>query len=161
MDAANIDLKSFNEEFYRREIGGELSEVKRFLAQAAGRIALEVTTLVIPTKNDSEAEIEAAAQFIASLDPAIPYHLSAYYPVYKYSLPATRPESVVHLAEVARRHLRYVYEGNLGVHRTITRCAACGNVLIERQGYHVSFPGLKGGACANCGEELPILGLPA
>ncbi len=72
LDAANVDLKSFNPEFYRREIGGELEEVKRFLAQARGRIELEVTTLVIPTRNDGPEEIEAIARFLASLDPAHP-----------------------------------------------------------------------------------------
>ena len=88
-DAANVDLKSFNPDFYRKEIGGDVEEVKRFIAQASERIHLEVTTLVIPQKNDTDEEIEAIARFLADLNPDIPYHLSCYYPAYRYSIPAT------------------------------------------------------------------------
>ena len=94
LDAANIDLKSFNPEFYRQEIGGELEEVKRFLTQARGRIELEVTTLVIPGRNDGPEEMEAIAAFLAALDPAIPLHLSAYHPQYRYTLPPTPPDTI-------------------------------------------------------------------
>ena len=76
VDAANVDLKTYSEEFYSREIGGGLEPVKRFLTQAAGRIHLEVTTLVIPGRNDSRQEIEEIARFLADLSPDIPYHLS-------------------------------------------------------------------------------------
>jgi pyruvate formate lyase activating enzyme len=160
LDAANIDLKSFQEGFYREEIGGGLEPVKRFIAQAAGRVALEVTTLVIPTKNDSAEEIEAIARFLAGLNPDIPLHLSCYYPVYKYTLPPTPPETVMELARVARRHLRYVYEGNVGSRETNTACAGCGSVLIRRRGYDVTFPGLRHGDCIKCGRACHITGLP-
>jgi pyruvate formate lyase activating enzyme len=160
LDAANIDLKSYQADFYRRELGGGLDDVKRFIAQAAGRLALEVTTLVIPTKNDTPEEIEAIAEFLAGLDADIPLHLSCYYPVYQYALPPTPPETVIELARVARRHLRYVYEGNVGFHETNTACAQCGNLLIRRRGYDVSFPGLRGRVCVKCGRPVPIPGLP-
>ncbi len=159
LDAANIDLKTFQDDFYRREIGGGLADVKRFITQAARRVALEVTTLVIPAKNDSPEEIESIARFLAGINPDIPLHLSCYYPVYKYSLPPTPPETVIHLAAAARRHLRYVYEGNVGRHETNTVCPGCGNLLIRRLGYSVSLPGVKAGACAQCGETIPIPGL--
>jgi pyruvate formate lyase activating enzyme len=157
LDAANIDLKSFNPEFYRKEIGGELEEVKRFLTQARGRIELEVTTLVIPTKNDGPEEIEAIASFLASLDPSLPFHLSAYYPQHRYTLPPTPPSSLRALADVARRHLAYVYLGNIGSEQSDTACRSCANVLVRRRGYHVSTPGLNGSLCARCGAEAPIV----
>lgn len=158
MDAANIDLKSNNAEFYRRELGGGLEEVKSFLAAAAGRLSLEVTTLVIPTRNDSEEEIDGLARFLASLSPEIPYHLSAYYPQYRYTLPPTPPELLSRLAAVARRHLRYVYLGNLGLEESNTLCPNCGQLLVRRRGYSVRLEGLKGDRCGNCGSSIPIVG---
>ena len=112
MDAANIDLKGWDAAFYGEEIGGSLAEVRRFLGQAARRIHLEVTTLVIPTKNDDPSQIDGIAAFLAGLDPDIPYHLSCYYPTWRYSIPATPVETVLRLAETARRRLRFVYVGN-------------------------------------------------
>jgi pyruvate formate lyase activating enzyme len=157
MDAANIDLKGFQEEFYRGEIGGSLEEVKRFLAQARGRLELEVTTLVIPSRNDEPSEIEAIARFLASLDPRIPYHLSAYYPQYRYTLPPTSAILLRSLGEVARRHLRYVYLGNIGAEQADTACEKCGSLLVHRRGYEVRITGLQQGRCAACGAESPIV----
>jgi pyruvate formate lyase activating enzyme len=160
LDAANIDLKCFTEDFYRREIGGRLEEVKRFITQAAGRIELEVTTLVIPGKNDSEEEITDIARFLAGLDSAIPYHLSCYYPTYKYTIPATPPQTVISLAEKARQYLQYVYVGNVGFQETNTECPTCGNILIRRCAYSVTFPGVVNSSCRQCGEKIDIPGLP-
>jgi len=159
MDAANIDLKSWNPEFYRKEIGGNVDEVKRFLRQACGKIALEVTTLVIPTKNDSAEEIESIARFLASLNPNIPYHLSAYYPQYKYRIPPTPPATLHRLAEAAGKHLNYVYLGNVGMEETNTSCPSCGKVLVRRRGYTVDVKGIEEGRCAGCGAEASIAGV--
>ena len=157
LDAGNIDLKSFNPQFYRKQIGGELEEVKRFLTQARGRIALEVTTLVIPTRNDGPEEMEGIAAFLASLDPDIPLHLSAYYPQYRYTLPPTSPSTLRELAEVARRHLSYVYLGNIGSQPADTPCGKCTAVLVRRRGYQVDVSGLDGVRCAHCGAPAPIV----
>ncbi len=157
MDAANIDLKAFNADFYRTETGGDLEEVKRFLSQATRATHLEVTTLVIPGKNDHAREIEALAEFVASLGPDVPLHLSAYHPDYKYEIPSTSPESLRDLAVVARRHLRYVYVGNLASEDSPTMCTSCGNVLVQRVGYSVRVAGLRGSACAKCGTRAPIV----
>ena len=159
MDAANIDFKSWNDDFYRKEIGGGVEEVKRFLRQAHGRTSLEVTTLVIPTKNDSPEEIEAIARFLASLSPDIPYHLSAYYPQYRYTIPPTPPSTLHELAETAREHLHYVYLGNVGVEETSTSCAGCGSLLVRRRGYSVSIKGIEDGRCRKCGAPSPITGV--
>ncbi len=157
LDAANIDLKSFNPDFYRREIGGNLEEVKKFLSQAADKISLEVTTLVIPTKNDTPEEIEAIARFISNLDEDIPYHLSAYYPQYMYSIPATPPSAIRKLADLARKHLHFVYPGNIGFEESNTHCVECGNLLIQRRGYSTRIQGIKNGKCSKCGAAIPIM----
>ncbi|MBN1799179.1 MAG: AmmeMemoRadiSam system radical SAM enzyme [Spirochaetales bacterium] len=160
LDAANIDLKCYTDEFYRKEIGGRLEAVKRFIKQAAGKIELEVTTLVIPGKNDRREEIAEIARFLSGLDPAIPYHLSCYYPTYKYAIPGTQPQTVIELAEHAKKYLKYVYVGNVGLYSTGTVCPSCGNILIERRGYSVAFPGVENGSCRQCGEKIAIPGLP-
>jgi pyruvate formate lyase activating enzyme len=157
IDAANIDLKAADPEFYSTEVGGEMEAVQRFISQAAGRMSLEVTTLVIPTKNDAPEGIENISRFLAGLDPAIPYHLSCYYPQYKYTLPPTPPSTVNGLAEAARRHLRFVYVGNVGMEETNTYCPTCGALLVRRAGYSVSKPGLAGGKCAGCGAPAPMV----
>ena len=159
MDAANIDLKGFDERFYKVETGGSLRDVERFLLQAAGRVHLEVTTLVIPTMNDDPGQIEGIARFVASLGADVPLHLSAYHPDYRYSIPATPPATIHELAEVARRHLRYVYVGNLGAEECDTACARCGEMLVQRAGYRVRVTGVRAGACAKCGAPVPIVGL--
>jgi len=157
MDAANIDLKSFNEDFYRTETGGRLTEVKRFIEQAARMTHLEVTTLIIPGKNDDPGEIEALAIWMASLGKDIPLHFSAYHPDYKYSIPSTSAEQLRSLAVLARRHLHYVYTGNIGPEESPTMCPGCGNVLVKRQGYSVQVTGLRGNSCAKCGARSPIV----
>ena len=159
VDAANVDLKAWDPGFYRHETGGKLEEVKRFIAEAAGRIHLEVTTLVIPTKNDDPAQIEGIARFIAGLDPAIPLHLSAYHPQHEYTLPPTPAGTVRRLAEVARKHLNHVYVGNLGAESSDTVCGTCGNVLVRRTGWHVEVTGAKAGKCSRCGAKAPIVGV--
>jgi pyruvate formate lyase activating enzyme len=160
MDAANIDLKAFDDGFYRSETGGSLEEVKRVISQAAGRIHLEVTTLVIPTKNDSPEQIEGIARFLAGLDPGIPLHLSAYHPDYRCEIPPTPAATIMRLAETARKHLRHVYAGNLGTGSADTLCAKCGALLVRRRGYAVRVEGVRNSACAACGEPVPIIGLP-
>ena len=156
-DAANIDLKAWDAEFYRTETGGNLDEVTRFLTQAASRTHLEVTTLVIPGKNDDPVQIEGIAKFVASLGPAVPLHLSAYHPMYKYDVPPTPIATVKRAAEAARRYVRYVYIGNVGPEQSDTSCLACGHVLVRRVGYSVKVTGIQDGVCAGCGADVPIV----
>ena len=156
-DAANVDLKAFNPDFYKAEIKGSLEPVLAFIRQAAPLIWLEVTTLIIPGKNDSESEIRAIADFLAGIRPDIPYHLSCYYPTYKYTVRATPPELVLDLATVAREKLKYVYVGNVGIQETNTLCPDCGAVLVERFGYSTRIVGVSNGRCSNCGQAVPII----
>ena len=112
IDALNVDLKGFTEEFYEK-IGGNLETVKKFIRLASNYSHLEVTTLVIPDENDSEDEIRQLSEFIASINPEIPLHLSRFFPCYKMiDKNPTEIDSIYHLANIAREKLKYVYEGN-------------------------------------------------
>ena len=114
LDAANIDLKGFSQEFYD-VAGGDFEAVRRTIAAlaAAPGCHLEVTTLVVPGLNDDEATIDAAAAWLASLDPAIPYHLTRFFPCHRLTdRPPTPAADLRRLADVARRHLDDVLLGN-------------------------------------------------
>ncbi len=112
--AANIDLKGYTQSFYDL-VGGDLDTVKHTIAVLAAEPGchLEVTTLIIPGLNDGEDEIDAAAAWLASLDPGIPYHITRFFPCHRLQdRPATPPATVRKLAATARRHLKHVYGGN-------------------------------------------------
>ncbi len=114
LDAANIDFKGFTQDFYDFA-SGKLAAVKRTIEKLAAcpTCHLEVTTLVIPGKNDSDDEIEGIASWLASLDANIPYHVSRFFPCHRMSDAHSTPiADVYRLADVARRHLHYVYTGN-------------------------------------------------
>ena len=112
IDAANIDLKGFTPAWYRR-LGGDLETVKRSIALAAEQCHVEVTTLLIPGENDSAEEIRELAQWLASISPEIPLHLSRFFPRYRMTdYPPTSVEQVYRLAEAAREYLSHVYTGN-------------------------------------------------
>ena len=113
VDAFNIDLKGWRSSFYDW-VGGDLAAVKENIRQAAAAAHVEVTTLIVPEKNDDSADMEAEAAWLAEISPMLPFHISRYFPRFLTTeIPAT-PVAVIHrLAEVARRHLRYVYEGNV------------------------------------------------
>lgn len=156
IDAANIDFKSIQTEFYRDIVGGKVEPVKAFLKKSAEKIHLEVTTLVIPGYTDTNEEIAEISQFIAGLNPDIPLHLSCYYPAYKFDAPPTEPSAVFELAEIARQQLNFVYPGNVGAREVNTECARCGNMLIRRRGYQVEMPGIDNGSCRGCGQPVPF-----
>jgi pyruvate formate lyase activating enzyme len=112
IDAMNIDLKSFSPVFYQR-CGGGLEEVKRSIRLASESCHVEVTTLIIPNENDSEEEIGALSAWLATVDDEIPLHISRFFPQYRMNDREPTDVSVVYrLAEIAREHLKYVYEGN-------------------------------------------------
>lgn len=114
LDAVNIDLKGFTQDFYDF-VAGSLDTVKQTikLLVECPTCHVEATTLVIPGKNDTDEEINALARWLASLNPEIPYHISRFFPCYKMQgINPTPVRTVYHLAEVARKHLRYVYTGN-------------------------------------------------
>lgn len=112
IDAANIDLKGFTPAWYRR-LGGDLETVKRSIALAVEQCHVEVTTLLVPGENDSREEVRELAQWLASIGPEIPLHLSRFFPRYRMTdHPSTPVEQVYRLAETARAYLSHVYTGN-------------------------------------------------
>ena len=112
VDAMNIDLKGFREDYYRK-LGGSLSVVKEFILRAAADCHVELTTLIVPGENDSISEMEEEARWIASIKEEMPLHISRFFPRFQMSeREATRVESVYRLAEAAGNYLKYVYVGN-------------------------------------------------
>lgn len=112
IDAANIDLKGFNDSWYR-SLSGDLATVKRNITIAAEHCHVEVTTLIIPGSNDSPAEMQAEAKWLAAINPDIPLHISRFFPRHHMTNhPPTPVDTIYHLADIAREHLHYVYTGN-------------------------------------------------
>ncbi len=156
--AMNVDLKSFNKEYYHRVLHGERDVVMKNIefAHQSG-VHIEVTTLIVPQDNDSEKEIDELASWLSDVDRSIPLHLSRYYPNYKYDRPPTEPEKMEKLYEIAKEHLDFVYVGNLpGMHED-TICPECGQTVIKRNGYDVEITGLDdNGRCTVCGHKIAI-----
>ena len=113
IDAMNIDLKAFTDEFYQT-MQGDLETVKTTIAHAAKQCHVEVTTLIIPDENDSEEEMKQLSAWLASIDSNIPLHISRFFPSWHTVDKCPTPvETIYRLAEIARGNLRYVYEGNI------------------------------------------------
>lgn len=161
MDAANVDLKGFREDFYQRLTGGHLAPVLDTLIwlRHETRVWLEITTLLIPGANDSAAELsDLCAWIMSNLGPDVPLHFSAFHPDYRMvDRPATPPATLARARQIARAHgLHHVYTGNIpDPGRGVTLCPACGERLIARQGYVLSFWNLTpAAACPTCGARL-------
>ncbi|MEA1927441.1 MAG: AmmeMemoRadiSam system radical SAM enzyme, partial [Candidatus Auribacterota bacterium] len=139
LDGANVDLKSFRDDFYREICGGRLQPVLDTIRKMYELgIWLEVTTLIIPGHNDSEEELESIARFLSGISPDIPWHVSAFYPTYRLtSAPRTPVSTLQRAREIGQSAgLRYVYTGNIpGDDGENTYCSNCGKVIIERNGY--------------------------
>lgn len=153
-DAVNIDLKSFEPEFYRRLCHGQLEPVLKNIKSALERIHLELTTLIIPGENDQPQQIEAMVKWIASLNPEIPLHLSRYFPNYRLSLPPTPLETMEQAYQIAKEYLKFVYLGNTGVANE-TRCPRCGELWIERKGYQTLIRACRN--CPACNRNITII----
>jgi pyruvate formate lyase activating enzyme len=158
LDAANVDLKSFKEKFYKDVCGAKLKPVLENLKQMRQMgIWVEITTLVIPTLNDSDQEFEEIARFIVSLGPEVPWHVSAFYPTYKMlNLPRTSTTVLHRAREIGiKAGLRYVYCGNIaGEEGEDTFCPRCGQRLIERVGFRVTQNDVVNGACRHCFAKI-------
>lgn len=158
LDAANVDLKAFRDETYRKVCGARLEPVLETIRGMRSRgLWVEVTTLVVPGLNDEVTELEGIARFIASVDPDIPWHVSRFHPDFEYTAaPATPLAALRAAAEAGRREgLRYVYVGNVAGESEDTRCRTCGTVLIGRRGFTVVANALAGARCPKCGTPLP------
>ncbi len=154
LDAANIDLKAFSEEFYKNICGARLQPVLDAirLYKKLG-IWIEITTLIIPDLNDSPQELEQIARFIAETGPEIPWHVTAFYPTYRLlDKPRTSIKTLIKAREIGlKAGLRYVYTGNVpGEEGENTHCFGCGNLLIRRYGFSIGENNLVNGACPKC-----------
>jgi len=157
VDAANIDIKAFTEEFYRKYCGGRLEWVLGTVERLAGRIHLEVTTLIIPGANDSPEELKGLAVWLQELGVPVPWHLSRYHPAYKLQVPPTEIRALERLWQQARDVLPYVYMGNAGDGET-TFCPRCGEGVVFREHYVVRNR-LRDGQCPKCGERIFGVGM--
>lgn len=163
LGAANVDLKSFSDRFYRDQCGARLKPVLMTLEgiKRSG-VWLEVTTLLIPGLNDSEAELKELARFLAGLGPDTPWHVSRFHPAYRLIDKGPTPVETIRRARQIglEAGLRYVYTGNLpGDSGENTYCHSCGTLLISRIGYSTRKQNLKSGACEKCRTALAGVGL--
>ena len=114
VDAMNIDLKSFGDDFYSRICGGLPKYVRNTIEMAAGSCHVEVTTLIIPGLNDSVEEMNSLVTWLASINPEIPLHLSRFFPGFQMQdRPPTPIQTIQSLVKVAKQHMKYVYAGNI------------------------------------------------
>ena len=158
LTAINIDLKAWDDDFYRRICGGSLQPVLDSIARCRERgVWVEVTTLLIPGVNDGDGALAAIADFLVSLDANIPWHVSGYHPAHLMRQPGPTPAAtLVRARDIGlARGLRHVYTGNrAGCGGEDTLCPQCGQVLIARQGYRIAELRLVGGRCPACGMSL-------
>lgn len=157
-DAFNIDLKGIRERFYLRVCKGKLAPVLENIRRIAASSAhLEITNLIIPGENDSDADIADLISFVASVSDRIPLHFSAYHPDYQMDRPATPLSTLLRARRLTEGVLKHVYIGNIrGDEDNNTRCPECGHLLIQRRGFGAEIRGLTGGRCAACGAETGI-----
>ncbi|NVN91606.1 MAG: AmmeMemoRadiSam system radical SAM enzyme [Desulfuromonadales bacterium] len=164
LDAANIDLKGFSEDFYRDVVHARLSEVLDSIIEYRRQgIWIELTTLIIPGLNDSERELQGIASFIVdNLGADTPWHVSQFYPTFQMTdRPRTPPETLRRAVDIGlTAGLHYVYEGNVpGRGGENTLCPECSALLIERYGYVIIANRTSDGACPECGAVVAGVGM--
>ncbi len=158
LDAANVDLKFFNDESYKEVCAGKLQPVLDSikLMQKMG-IWVEVTTLVIPGKNDSEAELKGIAEFISGVSKDTPWHISRFHPDYKLDHHHPTPEVTLEKAQAigAKAGLKFIYVGNVYGWGNDTYCPECKKVLIKREGFNILEYNMMKNKCIHCHEVIP------
>lgn len=151
IDAMNIDLKSYDDKFYKDICNGSLEPVLETIRIASERCHLEVTNLLITNENDSYKQVTDLVDFIAGLDNNIPLHFSRYFPTYKMTNPPTPISTLEKAREIAEQQLNYVYLGNVKADRS-TYCPSCNETILKRE-----FPfsnNIQNGKCSNCGFKI-------
>lgn len=161
IDAFNIDLKAFSEEFYLKHTKGKLEPVLQTLKLIAkNNTHLEITNLVIPELNDDEKPFTEMVKWIArEIGENTPFHLSRYFPQHKMQYPPTPIKKLEMLYEIAKTHLQYVYLGNVSdTKRSSTFCINCGELLIIRDRYQTKIENMIGnGKCKKCNTNNNVL----
>lgn len=163
LHAANVDLKSFSEETYKKLCGARLEQVLDCIRSYKEMgIWIEITTLIIPEINDSDAELRKIAGFIKDVGPEIPWHVSRFYPQYRLvEKPPTPIETIRRAREIGlEAGLRYVYEGNIpGEEGGNTYCYHCKKILIKRYGYQIMENNVVQGTCPSCNTPIDGVGM--
>jgi pyruvate formate lyase activating enzyme len=157
LDACNIDLKSFSDEFYKTICKARVEPVKETIKLLRlKKIWTEITTLLIPGLNDSESEVISIAEFIAAIDKDMPWHISRFYPRYKMNFLNPTSINSIEVAVNAGTNagLNYVYEGNVA-NEISTICPGCKKSVIIRDGFDVIRCDLDNGICKHCGTKIP------
>ena len=159
VDAMNIDLKSIRPEFYRDYVQGDLDTVLDTIRAATKVCHVELTNLLIPGRNDSEADIGDLVDFVSSLGRETVLHFSRYFPRHRASEPSTPAATLERAAAIAREKLDYVYLGNVATRPEDrdTFCPKCRNRLVERSNYAGRIVGIKDGKCASCGRRADVV----
>lgn len=160
IDAMNIDVKAFNNHFYKKLCGGLLEPVLDTVKTAVGKVHVELTTLLIPNENDAIPEMEDLACWVAdNCGRGTPVHLSAYHPSYNYTAAATTGAHLKNAWRIFRGRLDYVYIGNVAIlGGSDTKCVNCGNIVVARTGYKTDVSGMNpDGSCAKCGTANNIV----
>lgn len=159
LDAANVDIKSLSDEFYRDYCGGKLEPVLRTAVIFKEKLHLEITHLLVTGLNDGEDDVAFFVKWVLdNLGRDTPVHFSRYFPHYEMDAPPTPTHHLLRAKEIAERDLYYVYLGNVaGIGGTDTNCPQCGNLLVDRKGYRAVVVGLEDGKCNNCGRPSEIV----
>ncbi|NMC77188.1 MAG: AmmeMemoRadiSam system radical SAM enzyme, partial [Candidatus Methanofastidiosa archaeon] len=154
IDAMNIDLKSFSDDFYKDVCGGRLSPILETIKTSFKETHIEITNLLIPTLNDSESDIQKLVDFISELSPDIPLHFSAYRPMYKMEIRSTPADTLYKAKAIAEKKLKYIYLGNIPTSNN-TLCPNCNNTVIKRN-FNLKI-NLIDGKCSFCGSKIPVI----
>ncbi|MEW6557052.1 MAG: AmmeMemoRadiSam system radical SAM enzyme [Elusimicrobiota bacterium] len=156
IDAANIDVKSFRDEFYKKYCSGKLAPVLRTVeVMVKKKKHVEITNLIIPGLNDKDDEITDLVDWLWSLGEEIPLHFSRYFPCYKMTIKPTPLPTLEKARKIALKKLKHVYLGNvMELEYNRTYCPQCKEVLIERKGYNTQIVGLQNGHCQKCGYKI-------
>ncbi len=159
VDAMNVDIKSMDDEFYRKLCGAPSGELaRRTVEMAFGKVSVEITNLVVTGENDSEADFRALVDWAAGVSPDLPLHISAYRPAYKFTAPPTPMEKLEMATALAREKLNYVYVGNAFIPGGgDTTCPSCGKVVLSRNGYSTRSGLNEDGSCSECGGSVNVI----
>ncbi len=158
IDAANVDFKAYDADYYRRELKAPFAVRETLVLMKKVGIWVEVTTLIIPGINDTPEHLKKIAGFIAQkLGVGTPWHLSAFHPDYKMKDRSSTPVMTLEKAyDIGKKAgLQFIYIGNVGMRKNITYCPHCHKTLIERLGYKVLSDRIKNGKCYNCHTKIP------
>ena len=154
IDAANIDLKSFHNDFYKKICGGTLEPVLETIKYMYDKTHIELTTLIVTNQNDGLEELEEIFKWIKDLSPDIPLHLSRYFPNYQMEEPQTPKKKMEEAYQIAKKYLNYVYIGNMRTKKgQNSYCPDCNEEVISRQ-YFNTINHLENGKCPKCGKQI-------